>query len=124
MASDSRIVRSIFLQWLLAWAFPLLRQWPVGEWPYLLSRARKVEFDRLEQVCTLAAVIVIAYQVRPMSVMDNASFIGYLTQYAFLVPLLALLLAPFYIRRIRRGLKLAANDRQNALCPDQFTGNK
>jgi len=111
MAEESLIFRSPYLQWLLAHLFPRLRQWSVQEWPAVLGNARRVEFDRLEQIATLAGVIVVAWQIKPAASLGASALISYLVQFVYLVPVLLLVLGPFFVRRIRRGLNEAARNR-------------
>lgn len=111
MAKESLILRFPFLQWLLAHLFPRLRQWSVQEWPTVLGKARQVEFDRLEQIATLAGVIVVAWQVKPVTSLGASALISYLVQLVYLVPVLLLVLGPFFVRRIRRGLNAAVRNR-------------
>lgn len=110
MTSENRIIKSIYIQWFLAVLFPRLKIWPVNQWAKRLSNARSVEFDRIEQACTLSAVIVVAYQIMPMSTIGIDALGKYLVQYVLLLPVLALLLGPFYIRRIRRGLEIESTE--------------
>ena len=110
MASQSLIPRSPLLQWVLSQLFPALRQWPVSQWRQVLDKARKVEFDRLEQFTTLVVVILVAWQVRPSATLEASDLLGYLVQYVYLLPILALVMLPFLVRRIRRGLKLVARE--------------
>jgi hypothetical protein len=114
MAKESLILRFPFLQWLLAHLFPRLRQWSVQEWPTVLGKARQVEFDRLEQIATLAGVIVVAWQVKPVTSLGASALISYLVQFVYLVPVLLLVLGPFFVRRIRRGLNAAVRNRDAA----------
>ena len=111
MAKESLILRFPFLQWLLAHLFPRLRQWSVQEWPTVLGKARQVEFDRLEQIATVAGVIVVAWQVKPVTSLGASALISYLVQFVYLVPVLLLVLGPFFVRRIRRGLNAAVRNR-------------
>lgn len=111
MKEESQILRSLFLQWLLVQLFPRLREWPVREWPMLLSKARQIEFDRLEQIATLAGVILVTWQIKPVTSLDPSVLLGYLAQFAYLAPILLLALGPFFVRRIRRGVNEAAQYR-------------
>lgn len=123
MVAESLILRSPYLQWLLARLFPRLREWPVQEWPGALAKARQVEFDRLERIATLAGVILLAWQVKPASSVGASALVAYLMQFALLAPLLLLVLGPFFVRRIRRGLDEAARDRVAAK-PEPSHGNQ
>lgn len=111
MAEESLILRSPYLQWLLAQLFPRLREWSVAEWTAVLGKARQVEFDRLEQIATLAGVILVAWQVKPATSVGVSALFAYLVQFVYLAPILLLVLGPFFVRRIRRGLNLAAQNR-------------
>lgn len=108
MANESLILRSPYLQWLLAQLFPRLREWSIAEWPAVLGKARQVEFDRVEQIATLAGVIVVAWQVKPATSLGASALLSYLVQFVYLAPVLVLVLGPFFVRRIRRGLNEAA----------------
>lgn len=111
MAEESLILRSPYLQWLLAHLFPRLREWSVQEWPAVLGKARQVEFDRLEEIATLAGVILVAWQVKPATSLGVSALIAFLVQFVYLAPVLLLVLGPFFVRRIRRGLNEAARSR-------------
>ncbi len=110
MASQSLIPRSPLVQWVLLHLFPGLQQWPVSQWRQILDKARQVEFDRLEQFVTLVVVILLAWQIRPTVSLETDDFLAYLIQYAYVLPILALALMPFFVRRIRRGLCQVARE--------------
>ena len=111
MDDESLILRSPYLQWLLAQLFPRLREWPVQEWPTVLKSARQVDFDRLEEIATLAGVILVAWQVKPATSVGVSALFAFLVQFVYLAPVLLLVLGPFFVRRIRRGLIEAARNR-------------
>lgn len=113
MANESLILRSPYLQWLLAQLFPQLREWTIREWPAVLGKARLVEFDRLEEIATLVGVIVIAWQIKPATSLDTSALLSYLVQFVYLAPVLVLVLGPFFVRRIRRGLDEEARTRDS-----------
>lgn len=115
MSKENLILRSPYLQCLLAQLFPRLREWSIAEWPALLAKASQVEFDGVEQVATLLGVILLAWQVKPPQSLGALEFSLYLNQFIYLIPLLVLLLGPFFVRRIRRGLNLAAQSRDRAV---------
>lgn len=108
MNKRNLILHSPPLQWLLAIAYPQLREWPVREWQAKLAEARKIDFDNLEQAGTLAGVVIVAMLVKPAGAASGGAIVAYLAQFVTLVPLLALVLAPFFIRRCRRGLAALA----------------
>lgn len=111
MDDESLILRSPYLQWLLAQLFPRLREWPIQEWPTVLKSARQVDFDRLEEIATLAGVILVAWQVKPATSVGVSALFAFLVQFVYLAPVLLLVLGPFFVRRIRRGLIEAARNR-------------
>lgn len=91
--------------------FPRLREWTVQEWPAVLGKARREEFDQLEQIATLAGVIAVAWQVKPATLLEVSALISYVVQFLYLLPVLLFVLGPFFVRRIRRGLDVAARNR-------------
>lgn len=113
MEATGPIFRSPWLQWLLALLFPALRQQPLGDWPALLQAARRTEFDRLERAVTLAAVLVVAWQIKPVDPLDG-SLGGYFGQFAVWLPALAACLLPCQVRRVRRGLAAGAGTERGA----------
>lgn len=113
MADESLILSSPYLQWLLAQLFPRLREWAVADWPAVLGKARQVEFDRVEQIATLVGVIVVAWQVKPATSLGASALLSYMVQFVYLAPVLVLMLGPFFVRRIRRGLNEAAGKRDS-----------
>lgn len=91
----------------LLWAYPQLRRIPRDEWNALLDKAREEDFDLVEWVGIVAGVGLVAYLLRPDA--DYASAFPlpawYVVQFVAAVPLLALLVGRFYLRRTRRGLE-------------------
>lgn len=114
MAGDSLILRSLYLQWLLVQLFPRLREWSIHDWPEVLAKARQVDFDRLEQIATMAGVILVAWQVKPATSLGLMELLAYLWQFVYLAPVMLCVLGPFFVRRIRRGLNQAAQARDSA----------
>lgn len=106
----SLVLRSPYLQWILVRIFPRLRAWPVREWPKLLEQAQNSEFDRLERIGIIAAVVMSVSFLRPA--MEGAPSIpfAYISQLVLALPLLALFAGPFFLRRIRRYLDEAATN--------------
>lgn len=107
MPAAGPILRSPHLQWLLVQVFPRLRTWPVREWPALLATVRGAEFDRIERLGIVAAVVLVSYLLRPADGAD-APLPAFLSQWFFALPLLLLTAGPFFLRRIRRALDEAA----------------
>jgi hypothetical protein len=109
ITNDSLICRSLLVQWLLAHVFPRLRDWPVRQWPEMLAKARSIEFDRFEQIGTLAGVLLVTALLQPATSTETSVLVAYLLQLLVALPLLLLILGPFFLRRIRRGLEEVAS---------------
>lgn len=107
MPAAGPILRSPYLQWLLVQVFPRLRAWPVREWPALLATVRQAEFDRIERLGIVAAVVVVCYLLRP-GPGNDAGLPVFISQWFLALPLLLLTAGPFFLRRIRRALDEAA----------------
>lgn len=108
MADGSLILRSPYLQWLLAQLFPRLREWPVREWPIILGKVQEAEFDRFERIGIIAAVVISAWFLRPAAKAETSVPFAFLSQLVLSVPLLLILAGPFFLRRIRRFLEAEA----------------
>lgn len=111
MTRASPILRSLCLQWLLAQVFPQLRLWPVREWPALLAQVSGLEFDRFERLGMVAGVVLVTWLLQPAARIEAAPGMVFLTQLLFSLPLLLLVVGPFFLRRTRRGLDLAIRRR-------------
>lgn len=109
VTNNSLICRSLLVQWLLVHVFPRLRDWPVRQWPERLAKARSIEFDRFEQIGTLAGVLLVTALLQPATSTETSDLAAYLLQLLVALPLLLLILGPFFLRRIRRGLDEIAN---------------
>lgn len=109
MAGVRLILRSPYLQWLLAHAFPKLRAWPVREWPAVLGKAREAEFDRFERIGIVFAVVIATWFLRPEANAEESALpFVFLSQLLSSLPLLLILAGPFFLRRIRRCLDAEA----------------
>ncbi|MFN4326367.1 MAG: hypothetical protein ACK4FP_10810 [Azonexus sp.] len=102
MPRPSLILRSPYLQWLLVQIFPRLRAWPVGKWPAVMEKVRCADFDRIERIGIVAAVVLTTWLLRPASGSNSPAAIVFLTQLPVALPLLFLMAGPFFLRRIRR----------------------
>lgn len=111
MTRANPILRSLCLQWLLAQVFPQLRLWPVREWPALLAQVSGLEFDRFERLGMVAGVVLVTWLLQPAARIEAAPGMVFLTQLLFSLPLLLLVVGPFFLRRTRRGLDLAIRQR-------------
>lgn len=87
-------------------AYPALRQLPKMEWDDALAQAREINFDIMEWMGFAAGVACATYLLRFEADQTAALTLParYLIQFLAAVPLLALLVGPFYLRRTRRGL--------------------
>ena len=87
-------------------AYPALRQLPRAEWDEALKQARETNFDMSEWIGVLAGIAFVTYLLRFDA--DQAAALSlpvrYFIQFLAAVPLLALVVGPFYLRRTRRGL--------------------
>lgn len=104
MAEVSLILRSPYLQWLLAQLFPCLRERPVSEWPGLLERSRAGSFDLLERLGILAGMAFLTWFLAPAARFDASIPVSFLSQFALSLPLLVIFAGPFFWRRTRRCL--------------------
>lgn len=96
------------------WAYPALRRLPPAEWNAALKKARQTNFDRTEWIGILAGITFATYLLRPDAEQAAALSlpVRYFIQFIAAVPLLILVVGPFYVRRTRRGL-----DQENANRP-------
>ena len=109
MVKPSPILRSVYLQWLLARLFPRLRQWPVRDWPALMARAQATDFDRFERLGIVAALVLTTWLLRPAADTGGSAPLAFVSQLLMSVPWLLLLAGPFFLRRIRRVLDREAS---------------
>lgn len=110
MTSNSLILRSPYLQWLLVQLFPKLRAWPVREWPAVLHKVQDAEFDQFERIGIIAAVVVSAWLLRPPVTAETSLPFAFLSQLVMSLPILLILAGPFFLRRIRRYLDAMAKE--------------
>ena len=86
---------------------PELEQFPPSEQARALERARRTDMDPLELVGVAFVVVLVAwiteYTVGPGS--PGSRVLALLVNAAIALPLLALAVAPFQRRRLRRGLR-------------------
>jgi hypothetical protein len=87
-------------------AYPALRHLPHAEWDEALEQAREGSFDTMEWLGIMAGVAFATYLLRFDA--DQAAALSlpvrYFIQFLAAVPILALIVGPFYLRRTRRGL--------------------
>ena len=86
---------------------PELRAFPVGEREAALQLARHAELDMLELLAMAAGLVLVTaltrYGVEGLAVLTRLAIAG--LNFAVAVPLLAVVLGPFHLRRLRRGLR-------------------
>lgn len=112
MDSDSRIPRSIYLQWLLALLLPRLREWPVGEWHRILDKAVVKPFDRFEHAGIIAAILFVTWLLKPEVSCEVSIIAIYAKSLLLSMPCFVLLAGPLFLRRFRRGIAVLADERK------------
>jgi hypothetical protein len=86
---------------------PELRRFPLDEQDDVLRAARRTELDFVELIGMATGLLVVTALTR-YTLADAGmarSFLGTLVNFAVALPLLAIALGPFHIRRVRRGLR-------------------
>ncbi len=88
-------------------ALPELRRFPAEEQADALRAARETDLDTIELVGMAAGLVLVtavtryALPERSLATQIEAALLNL----GVAIPLLALLLAPFHVRRLRRGLR-------------------
>lgn len=92
---------------LAALLFPELRTIPNNEWEHALREANKESFDAIELFgAAMGFFFVMAISKYGVDDMQLEQFLmRVLANFAIAVPLLAIVLAPFFWLRMRRGLR-------------------
>ena len=88
-------------------AVPELRRFAAGERARALRSARSTPLDALELVGMLAGLVLVTALTRyvvPHGA-DVPRVVAAILDFAVALPLLALCLGPFHVRRLRRGLR-------------------
>lgn len=87
--------------------YPELHGLPVAERASRLRLARQIPFDAIELFGMAAGLVVVTaltrYAAEGLDAMGRV--VVALANFAIALPLLALCLGPFYVRRVRRGLR-------------------
>jgi len=88
--------------------YPELRGIAPALWPQALRRARALELDVAERLGIGASVVVATYILQWVD--DDAWGVlsHYVAQFTLALPLLAVLVSPWLLRRTRRGLRTEA----------------
>ena len=84
--------------------YPQLRLLPAEQWSAALGRARQCALSPLEHAGVLAAVGIAAWVLQPLGDPAAGPLARYLEQFMAALPLLALFVSPWLVRRTRRGL--------------------
>ena len=87
----------------LTWAVPHLGQLPPAQWDAAVKQARETHFDTIERIGILVGVALTTWMLRS-DAGELALPIRFVAQFAAAVPLLIVVVGPFYLRRLRRGL--------------------
>jgi hypothetical protein len=87
-------------------AYPQLRDLPPDQWEGVLTQARETAFDAVEWAGILAGIAFAAFALRSGAGESGSLLTLYLGQFVLALPLLVVLVGPFFLRRTRRGLDL------------------
>ncbi len=89
--------------------YPALARIPVAQRSPMLRAARSTEMDTTERVGVVGSVVVTAYLLQSAGDGSQGLVATSLTQFVLAWPLLAFLVAPWLMRRTRRGLQREAD---------------
>ena len=104
----------------LAWALPHIVQLPPGEWDEALRQARQTDFDLVERIGVVAGVALTTWLLRS-DAGEVALPIRFVAQFAAAVPLLILMVGPFYLRCLRRGVDHVVERSFRLIHPEEET---
>jgi len=89
------------------WLYPDLKKFPPEEREPALRGAKETEFDTLELVGIGVALVLVVgltkYSAAALGPLQR--ILAVLANFLVAIPLLAAFAGPFYVRRVRRGLK-------------------
>ena len=90
----------------MLWLYPRLRETPADTWPRLLEKARDTEFVTGEWIGIVGGTCFVVWLLGMESAAQPlpSRLFAFLLQFAVALPLLALVVGPFMLRRTRRGL--------------------
>lgn len=89
------------------WLAPDLRRGPEDRRIDALRQARRASLDTFELVAMAAGLVVVTALTRhdPADAGTAPRLLGVLQSFVLAIPLLAIGLGPFHVRRVRRGLR-------------------
>lgn len=93
-------------QILTVWLYPRLRGLPPAERKPLLEKAREIDFDWLEWGGIVGGSAFVAWLLHfdYSALPPHMRMVVPVLQFVLALPLLAIVVGPFYVRRARRGL--------------------
>lgn len=93
-------------QVLTVWLYPGLRELPPAERKPVLEQAREIDFDWLEWGGIVGGSAFVAWLLHfdYSALAPQMLMVIPVLQYVLALPLLAIVVGPFYVRRTRRGL--------------------
>ena len=96
--------------------FPELLRFPQGERAHAIREAARTPFDVFELLAIAAGLVLVTaltrYSTADLSVAGRLGMA--LANFAVALPLLVLAIAPFHVRRVRRGLRRILHARRPA----------
>jgi len=100
---------------LIVFALPRLSEIPPAEWNSALEKSRNIDFDGAERVAIVVSVgfVTALLSFSPEQIDSFGFFPKYAIQFALALPMLIALLAPFYLRRLRRGLDAVLSNQEH-----------
>lgn len=103
-----------FTDILSALVYPEVRPFSKAERQTLLERAKQTPFDFIELVGMAAGLALVTAVTRfPSGIGPSNSLFGAALNFVIAIPLLAIVLGPFLIRRTRRGLRVELDKRRS-----------
>lgn len=93
-------------QRVMLWLYPRLRELPLHAWEVALRRARDTDFLTGEWIGIVGGVGLVAWLLGAVDVTTPMAsrFFAHVLQFVLALPLLSVVVGPFYVRRTRRGL--------------------
>lgn len=101
-------------QILTVWLYPRLRELPPAERKPVLDKARNIDFDVAEWVGIVGGCAFVAWLLRfdYAALPSQMLMVIPVLQFVLALPLLGIVVGPFYVRRTRRGLDRELDQRK------------